>query len=144
MKLRWTEKQIDGGFLDGVQSSLNSKPWRGFDAESVLLGVVSVVPGDDGWTATVEVVPTRDDVPGFSMYGRIDLNDVVPASAIDIDLPQTITEQFSDLDWKYYERLRLPMIWQREMRDDALSFLVESGRRCDTHRPHRFYYLGEL
>lgn len=83
MKLRWTTTELTASLLQSTDTSLNSHPWRGFDAESVRLRLSGVRHGDV-WTITAETIPTVEPMQPFHMYGRIDFNAVVPTSAIEV------------------------------------------------------------
>lgn len=54
MKLRWTTTEIDFRKLLAATGSINSVPWRGHDAESVMLDISGDRVGDE-WTLTAVV-----------------------------------------------------------------------------------------
>ena len=83
MKLHWTMPELTASILQSTDTSLNSHPWRKFDAESVRLRLSGVRHGDV-WTIIAETIPTVDPTQPFHAYGRIDFNAVVPDSAVEV------------------------------------------------------------
>jgi hypothetical protein len=83
MKLQWNTPMPNASLLKAAGTSLNSHPWRGFSAESVRIRLSAIKHGNE-WTITAETIDTTEPIPGFRAYDRIDLNDVVPSSAVEV------------------------------------------------------------
>jgi len=83
MKLQWTAPVLTANLLQVTDNSLNSHSWRGFAAESVRIRL-SGIRNDNEWTITADTIETTEPIPGIRAYGRIDLNDVVPESAVEV------------------------------------------------------------